>query len=126
MAENDKNKKILIVEDEIIIAMDIMHTLKSFGFSSYSVADNAEKALEMIASDMPDLVLMDISLSGDMDGIEATRFINEKFSSVPVVYITSYSNPAIRKRAEETKYLDYVLKPFSAGTLNTVITKAFS
>ena len=83
--------KILVVEDEGIIAKDIRNSLKSLGYAVLAVAFSGEEAVEKAAETHPDLVLMDIRLKEDMDGIEAAREIRARFN-IPVVYLTAYTD----------------------------------
>lgn len=81
--------KILIVEDEIIIAKDIQNTLKSLGYDAPAIAFSGEEAIKKTEEIQPDLVLMNIALKGEMDGIEAATEIRNRFT-IPVVYLTAY------------------------------------
>jgi DNA-binding NarL/FixJ family response regulator len=121
-----RNKKILIVEDEIIIAMDIQNTLKSLGYEMISIAESGESALEVIARDRPDLVLMDIGLSGSMDGIDTATQIQAVEPNLPVMFLTSYSNIRVRERAEKVTHCGYLLKPFSPDLLGEAVIRVLS
>jgi PAS domain S-box-containing protein len=103
--------KILVVEDEKIVAMDIQNRLKSFGYTIAGTAISGEGAIEKAEKTTPDLVLMDIMLKGDMDGIEAAEEISSRFN-IPVIYLTAYADESTLQRAKITEPFGYILKPF--------------
>lgn len=112
--------KILIVEDELIVAEDLKSTLESLQYSISAMADSGAKAIEEVEKEPPDLVLMDIMLHGEMDGIEAAEQIQSRFH-VPVVYLTAYTDKNLLKRARVTGAFGYVIKPFEEKALHTTI-----
>ncbi len=112
--------KILIVEDEKIIAQEISLILESLGYEIIDVADNGERAIKKAKSKSPDLVLMDIRLKGEIDGIEAAAEIYQKYN-IPVVYLTAYSDDETLKRAKITEPFGYILKPFNRRELQAII-----
>ena len=113
--------KILIVEDESIVAMDIKHRAEVLG---YHVTNHSfrEEALENVAK-TPDLVLMDIVLKGEMDGIEAAQKIRDSYD-IPVVYLTAYSDERTLKRAKITQPFGYIIKPFDDRELHSAVEVA--
>ena len=113
-------KKILIVEDEIITAKDIKESLQDMGYTVIAVVSSGEEAIKKINEDNPDLVLMDIMLQGEMDGIETAKQIRSHFN-IPVVYLTAYSDKEILERAKITEPFGYIIKPFNERELNTNI-----
>ena len=80
--------KILIVEDEILVATDIQESLESLGYAVVGIADTGLKAIKAVANELPDLILMDINLKGEMTGIEAAKLIS-KDNDVPIIYLTA-------------------------------------
>lgn len=112
--------KILIVEDEMIVAKDLETMLKNRGYTVTAVVNNGEAAIEQTKKTNPDLVLMDIMLKGKMDGIEAAGQIRNRFSK-PVMFITAYANEEILQRAKTTKPYAYITKPFEETELCTNI-----
>lgn len=114
---------ILVVEDEAVIARDIRGTLQALGYLVGPPVASGPKALEAIATRAPDLVLMDIRIQGDMDGIETAAQIRE-LRGPPVVYLTSHSDEATISRAKATGAYGYVLKPFSERELRIAIEVA--
>ena len=103
---------ILIVEDERIIARDIENILKQAGYLVSSVASSGEEAVALAGMTQPNLVLMDIVLRGEMDGIEAAGKIRSQYD-IPVIYLTAYADKPILERARHTEPIGYVLKPFN-------------
>jgi CheY-like chemotaxis protein len=124
--ENAPQKTILIVEDEIIIAMDIQNTLHSLGYKSIFIAESGEEAIAHVSRTPVDLVLMDIGLRGTLDGIETTEQLLSLTPSVRVMFITSYSNLKVRESADKVPHYGYILKPFSTDTLGNAIIRALS
>jgi len=114
--------QIMIVEDENIIAMDIQETLKGLGFGT-AVASNGEDAVTKATEERPDLVLMDIVLPGELDGIEAARKIREHLD-IPVVYLTAYSDINTLHRAKITEPFGYLLKPLKERELLATVEMA--
>jgi diguanylate cyclase (GGDEF)-like protein/PAS domain S-box-containing protein len=113
-------ERILVVEDEVIIAVDIQRTLIKMGYEVPEFVTSAETALERIATLQPDLVLMDIHLSGEMDGIAAADEIRQR-DRLPVVFLTAHSDEATLSRAKITEPYGYVLKPFEERELQIAI-----
>jgi two-component system, cell cycle sensor histidine kinase and response regulator CckA len=104
------NRQILVVEDENIIAMDVEHRLKSMGYTVPALASSGEEAVKKVAEIRPDLVLMDIRLKGDLDGVGAAEQIRARYD-VPVVYLTAYMDDYTLHRAKKTEPGGYILKP---------------
>jgi len=103
--------RLLVVEDEVLVARDIQARLQRMGYEVVGTVARGEDAVTTALAESPDLILMDINLKGEMDGIEAATQINE-VSSVPVIYCTAYSNDEVLERAKITSPFGYVLKPF--------------
>lgn len=103
--------RILVVEDEVIVADDIRRSLKSLGYDVPSIVSSGEMAIKKVEENRPDLVLMDIMLQGEMDGIEAAGNIISRFD-IPVVYLTAYSDEKILERAKVTEPFGYLIKPY--------------
>jgi PAS domain S-box-containing protein len=112
--------RILIVEDESIVALNIKNRLESLGYVVVATTSSGESAIEIAQETHPDLVLMDIRLRGVIDGIEAAKQIWNRFR-VPVVYLTAYSDEETVERAKITEPYGYILKPFEARDLCTTI-----
>lgn len=114
---------ILVVEDERIVAEDIKDTLKDIGYSVVDVVDSGEKAVSIARDTHPDLVLMDIVLKEDMDGVEAADKIRDEMD-IPVIYLTAYSDDKKLKRAKVTQPFAYIIKPFRRRELHSNIEMA--
>ena len=115
--------RILIVEDEGVVTKDIQHRLERLGHAVVGIAYSGDKAVETAGRLSPDLVLMDIKLRGDMDGIEAARQIRDRFN-IPVVYLTAYTDDMILKFAKIAEPYGYIVKPFGDRELHTNIDMA--
>ena len=106
----EKNS-IFIVEDEAIVANDIKETLQSLGYEVKGIAKSGELALEMVNRFRPDLVLMDIHLATEMDGVATAGKIHVLYD-IPVIYLTAYADKVLLDRAKITEPYGYVLKPY--------------
>lgn len=118
-----QGERILIVEDERIIAFDLQRRLESFGFEVAGSVSTGAAALDACARRRPDLVLMDIMLEGDLDGIETARLLLERYQ-VPSVFLTAYSDAATLERAKAAQPLAYIIKPFKERELQTTLDVA--
>jgi len=116
--------RILLVEDEKVVAADIEECVKGLGYEVVGSAASGAEALRLVANTEPDLVLMDIKLKGALDGVDVAAAIYEEFQ-IPVVYLTAHADAEILERAKKTAPSGYVLKPFDDRTLRTAIEIAF-
>jgi CheY-like chemotaxis protein len=116
-------KKIAIIEDEGIVAMDIRKSLEILGYEVPFVVDTASKAFKKLEETKVDMVLMDIILKGDMDGIEAAKIILE-IRNIPIVFLTAFEDETTLERAMLTNTHGYLIKPFTDEKLKSVIDKA--
>lgn len=114
---------ILIVEDSFIVAFHLQKTLESEGYKIIGTTTSGEEALELLEHQIPDLVLMDIMLSGKLDGIETAGIIQAKYH-IPVVYITALTDKDTVQRAKVTEPYGYLTKPFEDREIFTVIEMA--
>jgi PAS domain S-box-containing protein len=115
--------RLLIVEDEGIVAFNIQKRLEGLGYSVVANVSSGEEAIDAAEETRPELVLMDIKLEGQVDGIEAAAQIRSRFQ-IPVVYLTAYTNDETLNRAKLTEPYGYILKPFEARDLATTIEVA--
>lgn len=109
--------KILIVEDEVIVAKNIENRLQAAGYTVTDTAITAEEAIEKAESQKPDLVLMDIKLKGEMDGIEAANVIRKSYH-LPIIFLTSYADENTFQRAKVTEPFGFLIKPFEIKDLH--------
>ena len=117
--------KILIVEDEMIIAEHLTMLLESMDYVVVGSAINYNEAIGLLETESPDLVLLDISLGGKKDGVNVAETINERFK-LPIIFTTSHSDEATIERAKKVNPANYLLKPFQKEQLFTAIELALS
>ena len=115
--------KVLIVEDEAVVALHLRRELSGIGYVVTGVATAGAQALKMIDEVFPDIVLMDIHLKGDLDGIETAKLI-PRYLHIPVVFLTAYSEDTTLKRASDTLPYGYLIKPFQPRELHATIRMA--
>jgi len=116
-------KTVLVVEDERVVAKDLQHTLVRLGYRVPVTVASAEDAIRAVAEECPDIVLMDIRIKGELDGIETARILRRRFD-VPVVYLTAYADSETVARAKSTEPLGYLLKPVKLDELRTTLEVA--
>ena len=114
---------VLVVEDESIVSKDIQHSLKKLGYNVVGASATGELAIELAGSEHPDIVLMDIMLKGNMNGIEAANTIRSKYS-IPIIFLTAYADESTLSKAKITEPYGYILKPFKEIDLHTTIEMA--
>mgnify|MGYP001628297801 FL=1 len=115
--------KILITEDDTVSALLLKKALEKNHHQIIGMADSGEIALEILEKNHADIVMMDINLSGKLDGIKTTEIINEKYN-IPVVYLTASSDSETLQKVAVTNPSAYVIKPFNIRELNMVIELA--
>ena len=118
-----KSVKILIAEDEAIIAADLEKSLKKLNYQVVGIENSGENVIEAAKDKTPDLILMDIMLNGKINGIEAAQKIKEDFD-IPVIYLTAYADEKTLQDAKITEPFGYILKPFDEIDLNSHIQLA--
>jgi AmiR/NasT family two-component response regulator len=111
---------VLIVEDEAVIAMDVRFMVEDLGFKALGIASSGEEGLRKAGALRPDLVLMDIKIKGDMDGVIAAGEIFRRFR-IPVVYMTAYSDPQTIKRVNRPGTLGCLIKPLEPNELENIL-----
>lgn len=117
------SSRVLLVEDEILIARDLEQQLTELEYCVVGHSTTGEEAVQLAQQHQPDLILMDIQLAGDWDGIETTEIITESLA-IPVVYLTAHADDATIQRAKITQPFGYILKPFEERELHTIIEMA--
>ena len=113
-------RRILIVEDEVMIAMCLEMELKRAGYEVCHRVVTGEDAVRIAKHESPDCILMDIRLAGDIDGIEAARQI-QACSSIPIIFMTGYPDKAVEERAKQLNPLGYFVKPVRVHMLQPLI-----
>ncbi|HUH79636.1 MAG TPA: response regulator [Methanoregula sp.] len=114
---------VLLVEDDNIIAKVAEWRLKNLGYTLCGRATTGAEAMELVVRNKPDIVLMDINIKGDIDGIETAKMIKKGFN-IPVVYVTSHSDGPTLERAKETHPDGFIMKPFEDNDLRVAIELA--
>lgn len=114
---------VLVVEDESIVSKDIQHSLIKLGYNIVGAAATGEKAIELAHSENPDVILMDIMLKGEMNGIETAESIREELK-VPIIFLTAYADESTLSKAKITEPFGYIIKPFKEIDLHTTIEMA--
>lgn len=117
------SKKLLIVEDEFLIASNIRSIVTNLGYAVMGVAKSADEALKAIKSETPDLALLDINIIGNTNGIELSRILKSKYK-IPHLFITSYSDKSIVEEMNKTHPLGYILKPFDERDIRVALQMA--
>ncbi len=111
-----ESTKILVVEDEWIVADQLYNDLKQSGYAVSEPVSTGEDAIKSIETDKPDLVIMDVMLQGKMDGVETAEQIYARFD-IPVIYLTAYTSSNLLERAKKTRPCSYLVKPFEYSEL---------
>jgi CheY-like chemotaxis protein len=114
---------IVVVEDESIIARDITQTLCSLGYDVVGGTPTGEEAILLAGKLRPDLLLMDIHLAGDMDGIDSARVIRARFG-IPIVFLSAFAESDTLERAKLVEPRGYIIKPFDDRQIGTIIESA--
>ena len=117
------SEKIMVVEDEWVVADQLCRDLKDLGYTVCSTASTGDEAIRKAEADRPDLILMDIVLKGKMNGIEAADRIASQFN-IPVLYLTAYTNSEYIERAKQTNPFGYLVKPYNQKELYATIEMA--
>lgn len=115
-----QDRRVLIVEDEKIIALDLQRRLEKFGYRVVSLCATADEAVDAAMEYLPDIILMDIMLGGERDGVDAAVEIKSK-KNIPIVFLTAYADDKTVERAKKAEPVGYVLKPFKERELQTTI-----
>lgn len=112
--------RILVVEDEAIVAMDIANTLRNLGHEVTDTVPSGEQAIASVKENRPNVILMDIILKGEMDGIQTAEQIRAQYS-IPVIFLTAYADEKTLERAKITAPCGYLTKPFEETDLRIAI-----
>jgi PAS domain S-box-containing protein len=115
--------RLLVVEDDVIVANNLRDRLRGLGYTVCGIVFSGEEAIERVTEAHPDLVLMDIKLEGEVDGVAAAQELRVRFNT-PVVYLTGYADEATLQRAKLSEPYGYILKPFEIRELHSTIEMA--
>lgn len=116
-------KKIIIIEDEALIAIEIESTLTLLGYHVVGKAMNGDRALDLFANTKCDLIMLDISIKGTLSGIDLAKIVRNKYH-VPFIFLTSYSDKSTLDKVKETNPYGYIVKPFNESDLRSTIELA--
>lgn len=115
-------KKIFVVEDDMIIQMFIDRILTNLGLDVIGVARTFEEALAFLENNRPDIIMMDIGLAGDKDGVQTAEVVVEKYQ-IPIIFLTGNSDKSTLERAKNTNPVGFINKPIDESSLKTIITQ---
>ena len=112
--------KVLIVEDELIVALELKSRLLDLGYAICGIVASGEEAVELTAMEIPDLILMDINIKGAYDGVKTSEILKVDYD-IPIIFITAFSDPKTLQRVKVTEPYGYIIKPFEERELHTAI-----
>ncbi len=118
-------KQVLIVEDDLVLAMVNAHYLKILGYEVAGSVTSGQEAIAFVQQHCPDLILMDVKIDGPIDGIETVVQLRA-WCQAPVIYVTGNSELSIRSRAMKTGFRDFLVKPISLEMLGETLEKVFN
>lgn len=118
--------KVLVVEDEIIVALDIQEAINKMGYDCFGIATSYNEVLEELEKDSPDIILMDINLENSINGIEIVERLHEQDIHIPVIYVTAYTDEKTIENAVRTNPVGYIVKPFNISELKASILLGIS
>jgi len=116
----ENHKRVLIVEDDPLIAEDISESLKEIGYIIAGIAYDSSEAMTMLRASNPDIAVLDINLESEKDGIQIGEYIQQNIQ-IPFIYLTSYSDKTTLERAKKTRPMAYIVKPFDERDLYTAL-----
>lgn len=116
-------KEVLIVEDEMVIALLLERMVKNLGHQVIGKVTSGEEAIAKVHDHQPDLILMDIRLQGEMDGIETMAHIHQ-MSNIPVIYISGNTDSVNQEKIEQTEYIEFLSKPVTISDLSRSLNLA--
>lgn len=116
--------RVVVVEDEVVVAMDVEMQLTQLGYEVVGTADKGMEALQLIRTAKPDVVLMDINLRGFMDGIAVASELQQSGSDVPIILVTAYGSAEASRRVQTARFSGYLTKPYRSQELREAIHNA--
>lgn len=118
--------RVMVVEDEAVVALLLSSYLTKWGYDVTGIADNFDEAVEMFDSAHPDLVLMDISIMGSRDGIETAQALRDRRRDLPIIFISAFSDQGTARRVEESGAYAFLPKPFDAASLERKVREVLT
>jgi CheY-like chemotaxis protein len=118
--------KVLVVEDEAVVAVHVCMILQGAGHQTTDVVADGSAALASVARERPDVVLMDMTIQGSLDGVATARLLRQQYPQVKVVFVTAHSDEASRLRAAELRPEGFLLKPFHDVQLRNMVETALA
>ncbi|MDA8174783.1 MAG: response regulator [Nitrospiraceae bacterium] len=118
-------KRILVVEDEVVTAMSLCDLLRMWGYEVSGPVSDGQAAINKAISDLPEIVLIDVKIRGDMDGIETGKQINSRLG-IPVILMTGYPKHELKDKMKDIPGAQYISKPFDLEKLKTMIENGLS
>lgn len=118
-------KKVLIVEDAVIIAEDLAASVEELGYEVVGIADNAPEAFALIEAKQPHIALLDINLGTEVDGLDIAKVLNEKYQ-LPFIFITAFSSKQTQEKIALLNPKGYLVKPFETEELDEELAKALA
>ena len=112
--------RILVVEDEALVAEDLKEILRGFGYEVTGIAESGDEAITLAGETLPDLIFMDINLSGEMNGLTAAGEIRSRWG-IPIIYVTAFASQAIIDRAKKSIPSGYIIKPFNEQQIQITV-----
>jgi len=119
-------KRVMVVEDEAVIALLLSSHLMKWGYDVVGTADNFEEAVELFDAEQPDLVLMDVSIMGPRDGVETAHALRERRPELPIIFLSAYADQATSRRIRDSAPHGYLPKPFDASALEQKVRELLS
>jgi CheY-like chemotaxis protein len=119
----EQQAQIMIVEDEFLIAQELQERIESLGYQVTTVVDNGEEALDLARNEPPQVIIMDIRLQGEMNGIETASALREQLG-IPSIYVTAYADDSMLDEAAKTEHCGYLIKPYRDKELQAAIEAA--
>lgn len=116
----DAKLKLLIVEDEYLVAFHLQEQLRQLGYEVSHLVATGEEALRNVAQEQPDVILMDMQLAGEMDGMQTAHEIRTRFE-IPIIFLTGYSNQDMKERVRELTSVTYLVKPVTPPEIEAAI-----
>lgn len=120
------NTRILIVEDEAIVAFDLEESIRAMGYDVVGVVNNGPDAILKADQLKPDVILMDIRLKGELDGIHAAEILNSRMEDFVIIFLTAHSDSTTQQRAESARPYGYLNKPFDYSALKNAISETLN